>query len=68
MKKTTDNQIRHLEGKHQQLDDAVELLMTRSHMTPGEYQQALELKKRKLLLKDDIEALRHAPGLNGTSS
>ena len=61
--KKTDSQIRHLEGKHQQLDDAVEQLMTRSHMTPSEYQQAIELKKRKLLLKDDIEALRHNPSL-----
>jgi hypothetical protein len=58
MKKTMDTQLRHLEDKHQQLDSAVEQLMTRTHITPTEYQEALELKKRKLLLKDGIQALR----------
>ena len=58
MKKATDLQLRHLEGKHHQLDAELEQLMTRVHLTPGEYQQAIELKKRKLMLKDDIEALR----------
>ena len=58
MKKATDLQLRHLEGKHHQLDTEVEQLMRRTHLTPGEYEQALELKKRKLMLKDDIEALR----------
>jgi hypothetical protein len=58
MKKATDLQLRHLEDKHHRLDTEVEQLMTRTHMTPSEYQTALELKKRKLLIKDDIEALR----------
>jgi hypothetical protein len=58
MKKVTDLQLRHLETKHQRLDTEVEQLMRRVHMTPGEYQQAIELKKRKLLVKDGIEALR----------
>jgi len=58
MKKMTDLQLRHLEDKHHRLDSEVEQLTTRVHMTPGEYLQARELKKRKLLLKDDIEALR----------
>lgn len=57
MKKTTDTQLNHLKGKHQRLDTELERLITRSHMTPAEYQQAVELKKRKLLLKDGIEAL-----------
>ena len=58
MKKASDLQLRHLEDKHHRLDSEVEELMNRSHMTPSEYLQARELKKRKLLLKDDIEALR----------
>ena len=58
MKKATNLQLRHLEDKHHRLDSEVEQLTNRSHMTPGEYLQARELKKRKLLLKDDIEALR----------
>jgi hypothetical protein len=58
MKKATDDQLRHLEDKHQRLDVEVEQLMSRVHLTPTEYQQAVALKKRKLLLKDDIEALR----------
>jgi len=59
MKKITDLQLRHLEGKHHQLDSEVEQLTTRVHMTPSEYLHARELKKRKLLVKDDIVALRH---------
>ena len=59
MRKAIDHQLRHLEGKHQRLDSEVEQLMSRPHLTPGEYQQALALKKRKLSIKDDIEALRH---------
>lgn len=58
MKKVTDLQLRHLEDKHHRLDAEVEQLSKRPHMTPGEYLQARELKKRKLLVKDDIEALR----------
>lgn len=58
MKKASDLQLRHLEHKHQQLDMHVEQLMQRPHLTPTEYQEAVELKKRKLLVKDGIEALR----------
>jgi hypothetical protein len=58
MKKTMDTQLRHLETKHHRLDREVEQLMTRSHITPTEYQQAIALKKRKLMVKDGIEALR----------
>jgi hypothetical protein len=58
MKKTMDHQLQHLEGKHQMLDTEVEHLMNRTHLTPDEYQHALELKKRKLMLKDDIQAIR----------
>ena len=55
--KTTNNQLRHLEDKHRLLDDELGELNNRIHLTPTEYQQALELKKRKLQLKDGIAAL-----------
>jgi hypothetical protein len=58
MKNATDLQLRHLEDKHHRLAAEVEQLMQRTHMTPREYLHARELKKRKLMLKDDIEALR----------
>ena len=32
--------------------------MNREHLTPGEYEQAVLLKTRKLMLKDGITALR----------
>lgn len=60
MKKASNLQ-RHLEHKHQSLDMELGLLMSQSHLTPLEYQRARELKKRKLLVKDGIEALRQDP-------
>jgi hypothetical protein len=65
MKKASDLQLRHLEDKHHRLDAQVEELMNRVHMTPGEYLHARQLKKRKLMLKDDIESLRHDLGTDG---
>lgn len=58
MKKSMNTQIRHLEDKHHRLDRAVEQMVTRPHLTPGEDQRVKELKKRKLLVKDGLEALR----------
>ena len=60
MKKAANLQ-RHLEHKHQSLDMELGLLMNQLHLTPLEYQRAQELKKRKLLVKDGIEALRQDP-------
>jgi len=57
MRKTTDNELRHLEHKHRQLESELGQLLNRMHLTPTEYQQALALKKRKLQLKDGIRAL-----------
>jgi hypothetical protein len=58
MKKIVDLQLRHLEHKHQSIDSELGDLMRQNHLTPGEYQRARELKKRKLVLKDGITALR----------
>lgn len=57
MKKVANLQ-RHLEHKHQSLELELGLLMQKSYLTPLEYQRARELKKRKLVVKDGIEALR----------
>lgn len=57
MKKVANLQ-RHLEHKHQSLDVELGMLMSQSHLTPLEYQRAQELKKRKLWVKDGIQALR----------
>ncbi len=62
MKKATDMNLEYLEGKHHQLDTAVELMLKRTHLTPNEHDQVTLLKKRKLMLKDGIEALRQEPG------
>ena len=58
MKKPAILQLRHLEHKHQSLDTELGLLMSQSHLTPREYQHVRELKKRKLMAKDGIAALR----------
>jgi hypothetical protein len=58
MKKTIGTQLRHLEHKHHRLDTELEELMNHEHLTPGEYEQVNRLKKRKLVLKDGITALR----------
>jgi hypothetical protein len=60
MKKAATTQISHLEHKHQTLDAELDALMSQTYLTPQEYQQARELKKRKLLAKDSLTALRHA--------
>lgn len=57
MKKVANLQ-RHLEHKHESLKSELGLLMRQSYLTPLEYQRARELKKRKLQVKDGIEALR----------
>jgi hypothetical protein len=61
MKKTMGSQLRHLEDKHHRLDGEVEQILNRAHLTPTEYEQAVELKKRKLMVKDGIAALRLDP-------
>jgi uncharacterized protein YdcH (DUF465 family) len=50
--------IRQLELKHKSLDDAVTRLGRRAYLTPGEQREFTELKKQKLLAKDQLEVLR----------
>jgi hypothetical protein len=50
--------IRELELKHKDLDTAVMRLGRRAYLTPGEQREFAELKKRKLIAKDQLATLR----------
>jgi hypothetical protein len=52
--------IRELELKHRDLDSAVSRLGRRAYLTPGEQREFAELKKRKLIAKDELATLRRA--------
>ncbi len=59
MKKAPE-QLQHLERKHQLLEQKLTALSNQPYLTQEEHQHVLELKKRKLLAKDSIMALRQA--------
>ncbi|MEY4545475.1 MAG: hypothetical protein RL685_1670 [Pseudomonadota bacterium] len=59
MKKSSEH-LQHLERKHLLLERQLDSLVNRPHLTPIEHQHMSELKKRKLLAKDGITALRQA--------
>jgi hypothetical protein len=50
--------IRELELQHRNLDTAVSRLGRRAYLTPGEQREFAELKKQKLITKDQLAALR----------
>ena len=50
--------LQHLERKHQTLDRELYVLLNQPHLTPDESRQVNQLKKRKLITKDGIAALR----------
>jgi hypothetical protein len=50
--------LQHLERKHQILDRELYALLNQPRLTAAEHQQVTELKKRKLITKDGIAALR----------
>jgi hypothetical protein len=58
--KTAPELLNRLERKHQYLDREIDSLLNQPRLTPAEYQQVTELKKRKLIAKDGITALRQA--------
>lgn len=59
MKKAPE-QLQHLERKHQLLKRELDALSSQPHLTQEEHQHVAALKKRKLLAKDGIRALRQA--------
>lgn len=50
--------LQHLQRKHQLLERELGVLLNQPHLTPDESRQVSELKKRKLVAKDGIAALR----------
>ena len=50
--------IRELELQHRNLDTAVSRLGRRAYLTPGEQREFADLKKQKLMTKDQLAALR----------
>jgi hypothetical protein len=59
MKKSPER-LQHLERKHQLLERELDTLSNQPYLTQEEHQHVVELKKRKLLAKDGIMALRQA--------
>jgi len=47
-----------LEARHRRLHDEVRLLENRAYLTPEEQRRVSELKKAKLLAKDELYAAR----------
>ena len=61
----TDEAFRQLVSEHHDLDEKIHHLTTLSHLTDQQHFEAALLKKRKLALKDRIEAMvrmRHVGG------
>jgi len=57
---TTDDRLTELEARHRQLHDEVNQLERRAILTPEEQRQMADLKKLKLLAKDELYAARRA--------
>jgi uncharacterized protein YdcH (DUF465 family) len=58
----TGRRLMLLEQRHRDLADEVERLDRRAYLTPDEQRRITDLKKQKLLAKDEIVALRRATG------
>ena len=56
----TDDRLTELETRHRHLHDEVTQLERRALLTPEEQRQIAELKKLKLLAKDQLYAARRA--------
>jgi uncharacterized protein YdcH (DUF465 family) len=52
------DRLSRIEAQHRQLDEQLEQLQRRPHLTPKEQLELAELKKHKLRAKDEIMALR----------
>lgn len=55
-----DDRLSVLEAEHRALHDAVSQLERRTFLTPDEQRQVTDLKKRKLLAKDQLFALKRS--------
>jgi uncharacterized protein len=55
---TADVRLQTLEQRHRILDDQVRKLERRAFLTPTEQRHVSELKKQKLMAKDELYALK----------
>jgi hypothetical protein len=53
----TDETFRQLASEHQRLDERIRQLSSLSHLTDQQQYEEISLKKRKLALKDRMEAM-----------
>ena len=58
----TPDRVQALEQKHRVLAEEVQRLGRRAHLTPFEQRQMSDLKKLKLLTKDELFALKRDAG------
>jgi len=54
----SDDRLMQLEKKHRSLDEEVRRLERRAFLTPDEQRQVSDLKKQKLVAKDELYALK----------
>lgn len=52
--------IKSLVERHISLEERIQALLHRDHLTPSETVELARLKKEKLSVKDEIESLLHA--------
>jgi uncharacterized protein YdcH (DUF465 family) len=62
-----DDQYRALAEQHHQLDDLIHQLTDRHYLSPTEQLEEVTLKKRKLALKDRMEAIAREYAQNRSS-
>lgn len=56
-----EERVQELEARHRRLHEEVSLLERRVYLTPEEQRHVAELKKQKLIAKDELyEARRHS--------
>ncbi|MFT3768318.1 MAG: DUF465 domain-containing protein [Minicystis sp.] len=55
-----ETQLSRMEAHHRELDERLEQLSRRAHLTPKEQLEIAEIKKHKLKAKDEIAALRRS--------
>ena len=55
-----DDRLTELEARHRQLHDEVHELERRAFLTPEEQRLMVDLKKQKLMAKDELYAARRA--------
>ena len=62
----SNDQYRALAEQHHQLDDQIHQLTDRHYLSPTEQLEEVTLKKRKLALKDQMEAIAREYARHGS--